>query len=161
MGTHFRGDAREALALDLFIKLARAADSVSSRLSTTRWRLTSSQFGALEALFHLGPMCQKDLGRKLLRSNSNVTTVIDNLELRGLVKRVRGAEDRRFIEVQLTAAGRRLIARVFPEHAARVASIMSALTAEEQTTLGDLLRKLGTAAAAQGTTAEPAEEEVA
>jgi MarR family transcriptional regulator, 2-MHQ and catechol-resistance regulon repressor len=161
MGTHFRGDARETLALDLFIKLARAADSVSARLSTTRWRLTSSQFGVLEALFHLGPMCQKELGRKLLRSNSNVTTVIDNLEARGLVKRVRGAEDRRFIEVQLTAAGRRLIARVFPEHAERVASTMSALTADEQVTLGALLRKLGTAVAAHGPAAETTEDEVA
>ena len=135
------------LALDLFIKLVRAADSVSVRLSTSRWQLTGSQFGVLEVLLHLGPMCQKELSRKLLLSNSNVTTVIDNLELRGLVKRVRGAEDRRFIEVQLTPTGRRLIARVFPEHASRVTAVMSALSAEEQVALGDLLRKLGISAA--------------
>jgi len=147
MATHYRGRSDEVLALDLFIKLARAADSVSARLPTTVWKVTGSQFGVLEALLHLGPMCQKELGRKLLRSNSNVTTVIDNLERRGLVRRVRDPEDRRFVEVRLTASGRRLIERAFPEHAARVAAVMSALSPAEQSTLAGLLRKLGKAAA--------------
>ena len=45
--------------------------------------LTMGQFGVLEALLHLGPMCQQELGAKLLRSGSNITIVIDNLEKRG------------------------------------------------------------------------------
>jgi MarR family transcriptional regulator, 2-MHQ and catechol-resistance regulon repressor len=158
MGTHYRGRADEVLALDLFVKLARAADSVGARLQTSDWKVTGSQFGVLEALLHLGPMCQKELGRKLLRSNSNVTTVIDNLERRGLVRRVRDAADRRFIEVQLTARGRRLIERAFPEHAARVTAVMSALSPEEQAALAGLLRKLGKAVARPAT--EPGPEEL-
>ena len=35
MPTHYQGPRDQALALDLFIKLARAADSVGARLQTT------------------------------------------------------------------------------------------------------------------------------
>jgi len=144
------------IALDLFIKLMRAADSVGGRLQQGHASrgLTTSQFGVLESLLHLGPMCQKELGRKLLRSDSNVTTVLDNLEKRGLVTRVRSAEDRRFVEVQLTSEGRALIGAIFPEHAARVTALMSGLTQDEQRELARLCKKLGLAAAAPVTAGE-------
>ena len=45
--------------------------------------LTESQIGVLEALAHLGPLTQGELCRKILRSGSNVTTVVDNLERDG------------------------------------------------------------------------------
>jgi MarR family 2-MHQ and catechol resistance regulon transcriptional repressor len=69
--------------------------------------------------------------------------VVDNLERRGLVRRVRGTEDRRYVTVHLTEEGDRVIREAFPEHAARVADEMSRLTPEEQETLGRLCRKLG------------------
>ena len=49
--------------------------------------LTAPQFGVLEALYHLGPLCQKDLAAKILKSSGNMTMVIDNLEKRDLVRR--------------------------------------------------------------------------
>jgi MarR family 2-MHQ and catechol resistance regulon transcriptional repressor len=45
--------------------------------------------------------------------------------------------------VQLTEAGRDLIAELFPAHAAAVAEEMSVLSLEEQRQLGELCRKLG------------------
>lgn len=148
MGTHHHGTREEVLALEAFIKLTRAADSVMAALQTelSLAGLTASQLGVLEALLHLGPLCQRDLGRKLLKSNSNVTTVIDHLEARGLVARSRG-EDRRFVEVRLTAAGRRLVSEVFPAHLARIVSLFNVLEAEEQEELARLCRKLGLEAA--------------
>ena len=105
MGTHYKGTSAEVLALDAFIKLMRATDSISAHLSrhTEAEGLTHGQFGVLEALLHLGPMSQRDLGAKLLRSGSNVTMVLDNLERRGLVRRTRRTDDRRAVEVALTA----------------------------------------------------------
>jgi MarR family 2-MHQ and catechol resistance regulon transcriptional repressor len=147
MGTHYRGTKDEVRALSAFIKLVRAAESVGARLSPglAKVGLTEGQFGALEALYHLGPLHQRELGAKLLRSGGNVTMVVDNLEKRGLVRRERGVEDRRFVTVHLTDAGRRLIARIFPRHAARVTEEMSVLTPAEQDELGRLCRKLGKA----------------
>jgi len=96
-------------------------------------------------VFHLGPLCQRALGEKLLTSGGNVTTVVDNLERRGLVRRVRSEEDRRFISVHLTDAGRELIGRVFPRHLGRIVEAMSALTPAEQDELARLCKKLGIA----------------
>jgi MarR family 2-MHQ and catechol resistance regulon transcriptional repressor len=145
MGTHFKGTSQEVLALDGFIKLMRATDSVSAYLArhTEAAGLTTGQFGALEALLHLGPMKQRDLGAKLLRSGSNVTMVLDNLERRGLVRRTRRKDDRRAIEVALTAEGRRLITDLFPQHARRITRLFGALSSRDQRRLGTLCKTLG------------------
>ena len=146
MGTHYQGTKAEVRALDAYIKLLRASDSIVGRLGQNlraEDELTLSQFGVLEALLHLGPMCQRDLGAKILKSSGNVTMVVDNLEKRGLAKRQRGAADRRMVEVHLTRAGRALIARIFPRHAAQITAEMGRLSAAEQEQLGALCRKLG------------------
>jgi MarR family 2-MHQ and catechol resistance regulon transcriptional repressor len=145
MPSHYCGSEEEVRALSCFIKLIRAAETVSGRLaaSVTAAGLTMSQFGALEALLHLGPLYQCDLGKKLLKSSGNITMVVDNLEKRGLARRERDAEDRRFITVHLTEEGRRFICELFPKHAAAIAREMSVLTPEEQEQLGRLCRKLG------------------
>jgi MarR family 2-MHQ and catechol resistance regulon transcriptional repressor len=145
MGTHYDGTSREVLALNGFIKLMRATDSISAHLarSTEAAGLTLGQFGVLEALLHLGPMGQSELGAKLLRSGSNVTVVLDNLQRRGLVRRTRRKDDRRAVEVTLTAGGRRLITDLFPEHARRITRLFGALSPRDQQRLGALCRTLG------------------
>jgi len=123
----------------------RAADAVTRRThrGLATQNLTVSQFGVLEALYHLGPLKQAELGSKILKTSGNMTMVVDNLEARGLVKRKRDAADRRAQRVSLTDAGRELIARIFPPHARKVVKEMSRLSPEEQTELARLCRKLG------------------
>jgi MarR family transcriptional regulator, 2-MHQ and catechol-resistance regulon repressor len=141
----YRGSESEVLALSTFVKLSRAANTLSARLARglADSDLTESQFGVLEALYHLGPLHQCDLAEKILRSSGNMTLVIDNLEKRGLVERRRSADDRRFVSIHLTGTGSELIARVFPAHARAITDEMSALEPEEQRTLGRLCRQLG------------------
>jgi MarR family 2-MHQ and catechol resistance regulon transcriptional repressor len=145
MPTHYSGTREEVLALNTFIKLTRATETLQARLAqrNTHPGLTTSQFGVLEVLYHLGPMCQSDLGGKLLKSGGNITLVIDNLEKHGLVHRERGTEDRRFISVSLTDAGRKLIEEVLPGHVQAITEEMNTLSRDEQQALGDLCRKLG------------------
>lgn len=145
MPTHYEGSPKVVMALDTYIKLTRAADSFNARMMGrgALEDLTISQFGVLEVLYHLGPMCQGTISQKLLKSTGNMTLVIDNLEKHGLVQRVRSSEDRRMIMIELTAAGREKIERVFPEHARQISEEMGVLTAEEQVELGRLCRKLG------------------
>jgi MarR family transcriptional regulator, 2-MHQ and catechol-resistance regulon repressor len=145
MPTHYRGSTEERAALDAYIKLMRAAESVTARLEPLMRAadLTVGQFGALEALLHLGPLCQRDLGHKLLRSGGNTTVVVGNLARRGLVRRTRRADDRRFVTVTLTDKGRRLIGGMFPSHAQHVVREMRALSPADQAELGRLCRRLG------------------
>lgn len=147
MGTHYKGDKTEVRALDAYIKLIRAAESILSRVhQQNNEGLTVTQFGVMEALHHLGPMHQRKIGMKLLKSGGNVTMVIDNLERRKLVKRRRDLKDRRFVNVHLTPAGIKLISKVFPERVASVKKEMNRLTASEQEELGRLCRILGVVA---------------
>jgi MarR family 2-MHQ and catechol resistance regulon transcriptional repressor len=143
--THFEGSAETKRALNAFINLARATNSVQARLSAQleEQGLTVGQFGVMEALLHLGPMSQCALGEKLLRSGGNITLVIDNLEKHGLARRERQTEDRRTIVIHLTPKGLRLIKRVFPAHAKMILKEMSQLEPSEQEDLRRLCRKLG------------------
>lgn len=137
--------AAETRALGAYVKLMRAADSVTQRIHRhlTPVGLTPSQFGVLEALHSLGPLCQRDLAAKILKTSGNVTLVLDNLEKRELVRRERSADDRRYITVSLTLKGDALIRDVFPQHAQAVQEDLSILTPAEQEELGRLCRKLG------------------
>ena len=145
MATRYRGTQEEVRALDTYIKLMRAAELVTTRIHRhlTAVNLTISQFGVLEALFHVGPLSQRDLAEKLLKSGGNMTMVIDNLEKRQLVKRERSVEDRRFVSVCLTEEGRQLISKIFPQHVTAVVEEISILTESEQEELGCLCRRLG------------------
>ncbi len=133
------------LALNTYTKLMRAAESVTGRTSRVMSAagLTISQFGVLEALYHKGPLCQRDVAAKILKSTGNITLVIDNLEKSGLVRRVRDVEDRRYLTVHLTDEGTALIARVFGDVATAIVAEMASLTAQEQKTLGILCKRLG------------------
>ncbi|MFZ0546150.1 MAG: MarR family transcriptional regulator [Candidatus Promineifilaceae bacterium] len=145
MGTKYKGTKEEIMALDGYVKLSRAAESVGRAINThlSDYDLTISQFGTLEALYHLGPLPSGELGDKILKSSGNMTFVIDNLIKRNLVYRQRREDDRRCVEIHLTEDGRSLIHKIWPNHLAGVVRAMSALTPAEQTQLATLCRTLG------------------
>ena len=145
MGTKYQGSPAERLALDTYIKFVRSVEAVKSRIDrqNTVGDLSGSMFGALEALYHLGPINQKEIGEKLLVSKSNVVLVIDKLEKLKLVKRQRSTEDRRCIFVHLTEKGRNQIEEILPVHVTAITQEMNRLTPEEQREFGRLCRKVG------------------
>ncbi len=132
-------------ALNTYTKLMRAAESVTGRVNRfmAAADLTISQFGVLEALYHKGPLCQRDIAAKILKSTGNITMVIDNLEKRGLVRRERDATDRRYLTVYLTEGGSALIAETFADVEAAIVAEMAVLELQEQDQLGALCKKLG------------------
>jgi MarR family 2-MHQ and catechol resistance regulon transcriptional repressor len=133
------------LALNSYTKLMRSAESVTSRVGRVMSAdgLTISQFGVLEALHHKGPLCQRDIATKILKSTGNITLVIDNLEKQELVRRERISDDRRYLTIRLTAKGESVISSAFANVEAAIVAEMNALTADEQATLGRLCKKLG------------------
>ncbi len=145
MPTHHEGTPEEVRALDAWLKLARATDSMGARLlgRDAFGDLTPRQFGVLESLYHLGSMRPGEISAKLFKSGGNITLVLDNLEKNGLVRRQRDSDDRRAVVVSLTEKGRKRIDSIFPGHVADIVEEMSILTAQEQETLGRLCRILG------------------
>lgn len=145
MGTHYKGTQSEELSLNAYIKLSRVFDTINSSLlrSLKCQGLTVSQLGVLEAILHLGPMSQREMGDKLLMSRANITTVVDNLERDGLVKRVASKEDRRVYMLHMTPKGKELISDAFPKHVAEIERLMTNLDSRELEQLASLCKKLG------------------
>lgn len=145
MGTKHKGTTEEESSLNAFINLMRCTNSLRARLSRsfTENELTESQFGVLETIYHLGPLFQKELAEKLLVSGGNMTFVIDNLEKRGLVKRVRNDDDRRFYKVELTEKGKNKISKLFPSHVKTVVEEFNCLSEKERKSLREICKKLG------------------
>ena len=108
-----------------------------------------SDFAILEALLHKGPQSVRELGRRIDLTSGSMTTAIDRLEARRLVTRTDHASDRRAWVIQLTPAGRTLIAKVFTGHEQAMDRAMRGLSKAELAILTDLLKRLGTTAAQQ------------
>src|SRR5690606_12659297 len=129
-------------ALKLFIVLSRATNAVAehARAHAASHGLTLPEFGILEALYHKGDMLLGELQRRILVTSGGVTYLVDRLEAKGLVGRKPCAEDRRARYATLTREGERLVARIFPEHAARLEEAVSGLGPGEQEEALRLLR---------------------
>src|SRR5271166_2296003 len=137
--------SQQRLALATYVRLMRAANAARTRAARqlAGTGLTLTQFAVLEALYHLGPMSLSDIAQKILTTGGNLTMVVGNLEKQGLARRQKSPEDRRVLIVVLTAKGKSLIRRLFPQHAAGITEFMAALSPAEQEQLGDLCRKVG------------------
>jgi MarR family 2-MHQ and catechol resistance regulon transcriptional repressor len=136
---------KQKSSLGALIKLMRATNSVSQNVHghLAEFGLTHSQFAVLEALYHLGSLCQGELSSKILKSNANITSVVDALEKKNLAVRDRAEDDRRKVLVQLTDEGKGLVSKIFPKHAELVEQEFSVLTEKEKKELSSLLKKLG------------------
>jgi len=132
-------------SLKTYIRFVRAAESVTARIHRClpQFHLSFTQYGALEALYHIGPLYQRELANKLLKSARNITMVVDNLEKRGLVRRERSLQDRRYIDVHITDEGKRLFEAVFPSIKAGILEEIGILSAEEQEQLSTFCLRLG------------------
>lgn len=145
MGTHHIGNEEEVSTLNAYIKLVRSIEQLNTaqNKNLAKVNLTISQFGTLEVLYHLGPLNQKDIAAKLLKSGGNITMVINNLKKRGFVNRVADKSDKRAVIVSLTDEGHDFIKNYFPEHLKLLIELFGVLTIEEKNTLASLCKKLG------------------
>ena len=136
------GDPLAHRALD---SLLRAEASVRRRLTADLERegLSASGFSVLVVLATAGGELElRALRHRLRTSKANATEVVGTLVNRGYVQRTRLAHDRRAASVTLTARGRELVDRLFPEHTQRVAAAFSALDESEKRSFAELCRKL-------------------
>jgi MarR family transcriptional regulator, 2-MHQ and catechol-resistance regulon repressor len=126
----------------ILMKAYRALAQVDSR-SIADAGLGLSDFAVLEILLHKGPLPVNTIGRQVMLTSGSITTAVDRLEEKRLVRRQACPNDRRVTYVRLTATGRTLIRRVFKVHATRLESVFEPLSAAERTVLATLLKKLG------------------
>ncbi|MGI6117274.1 MAG: MarR family winged helix-turn-helix transcriptional regulator [Bilifractor sp.] len=103
--------------------------------------LTLSQFGVLEALYHIGDMTVGEVKEKILSSDGTIPVVIKNLEKNGLLSRKQDPDDRRKSILSLTEPGRTRIAEVYPENERMIHNQMKVWSEEEKKELASILRR--------------------
>lgn len=103
--------------------------------------LTLSQFGVLEALYHVGDLTVGEVKQKILSSDGTIPVVVKNLEKRGLLYRKQDPKDKRKSILSLTEAGQDVISKAYPENEKMIRDQLSVWTKEERRQLSLLLRK--------------------
>jgi len=84
------------------------AQSKKAELSTG---LTGPQLWTIKTIAETGPIRISDLARKIYLHPATLVGIIDRLEMRGIVMRTRSMRDRRVVQVDLTNAGKALVAK--------------------------------------------------
>jgi MarR family 2-MHQ and catechol resistance regulon transcriptional repressor len=108
-----------------------------------------TDFVALEALLHKGPLTITEIQEKVGLASGSMTAAVDRLEKKGFIRRKPSSSDRRAKLLELTPRGRLTVERVFGHHAAMLESAMKVLDHAEKSQLHALLKKLGLFAAAR------------
>jgi MarR family 2-MHQ and catechol resistance regulon transcriptional repressor len=114
--------------------------------SIDRRVMKHSDFAVLEALLHKGPQLVSQLGRRTELTSGSITSAVDRLEKRGLVRRVSDVQDRRARMIHLTREGKARVTKAFARHVAAMERAAAGLNPAERAALIKLLKKLGLAA---------------
>ena len=131
----------------LILWKAQRAVGQNAHRSIAGLGLGLSEFAALELLLHKGPQPVNTIGKKILLTSGSITTAVDRLESRGLVRRMPPPTDHRARLVELTSEGRDLIQCAFRRHRLDMEETAAALSPQERRELMRLLRKWGHSAA--------------
>lgn len=91
-------------------RIIRATDLYSRRLSKDVG-LTAPQLLIMQAIQARGEMTMGDIAAEVSLSQATVTTILDRLEKRALLKRQRGDKDKRRVYAYLTESGASLLVR--------------------------------------------------
>lgn len=122
-------------------RIIRAID-LHSRALSSRFNLTVPQLVCLRQIFRSGPCSPGDLARRVSLSQATITGIIDRLEARSLVSRVRGQTDRRKVTVSLTESGRKLAETMPWPLQERFAERLFALPEQDQARINQVLDQI-------------------
>src|SRR5437870_10942275 len=142
-----KSDPISAPRLWLVIAKSHRALSLLVEQSIANTGLCLTDFVALEALLHKGPLTISEIQGKVRLASGSMTAAVDRLEILGLVVRKSSPTDRRARVVHLTAEGKRLAVSCFERHAKDLEALMSVLSEKEMEQLYGSLKKLGLFAA--------------
>jgi DNA-binding MarR family transcriptional regulator len=141
----YEGEAEAKLRT--WVELARTFHLVQRRIVATLagQEMTLPQFDVLATLRFGEGGTQQELAVRLLVTKGNVCGVIDRLERAGWVERRPDPKDGRANRLHLTAAGKRKVDGVLPDHDRLVLAALAELSAADAATLRGLLERVARA----------------
>ena len=91
----------------LIRKLMQGGELYTKELNK-KYSISAAQLNCLLALYEAGSLPPSQIAKHMMVKSSAVTGVVDRLEQKGLITRIRNSPDRRVITIQLTDAGKHL-----------------------------------------------------
>jgi MarR family transcriptional regulator, 2-MHQ and catechol-resistance regulon repressor len=153
VGSDFEAEfpGASALATECFANLCRTGSlliELHNRQTRDDYQLSQSAREVLAVVEGAGePLEPTVIAQRLLITTASMTTLLDTLERRGLVRRLAHPEDRRKRLIDITPTARQIVDEFLPSfHARERAVVTSALTVAEQRALLRLLAKVQQAA---------------
>lgn len=104
--------------------------------------LTFTQWRVLMCLRDGLANTSADISRELSHDKGSMTRIVDQLEVRGLLRRQRDDQDRRIVFLALTPAGRAAVHRIVPKVVAFFNNLLEGFTPDEVRRITTLLKKL-------------------
>jgi DNA-binding MarR family transcriptional regulator len=137
----------EPATYDVTARISRIALHVARRQEEvfSRFGLNRGDVGVLSALRFAGPSQQlspTQLFKGLMLSSAGITSRLDRLEKRGLVRRERHPNDRRGVLVELTDEGRVVLDESVKANTVSEREFIKTLDADEARQLAGLLKKM-------------------
>jgi DNA-binding MarR family transcriptional regulator len=95
---------------DLIYQIRRLmqAGSLYTKELNRNYQVSAPQLHCLLTLYEIGPLPPSHIAKYIMVKSSTVTGIIDRLEHKGLVRRIRNSPDRRVINIELTDKGKTL-----------------------------------------------------
>lgn len=109
-----------------------------------KFKLSKTQFSALYRIYLAGDegITLSALGDQMFVTRANITTLVDRMVARGLIKRIVNESDRRSIKAVITNQGRDILQEVIPNNQVFSSEILNCLTNKEKERFHEFLLKI-------------------
>lgn len=135
----------EDIKHELVLNVVRTATTIALRGATLfrKFGLTEAQFNVLFALkYKKKEWTQSELGKRLVVTRASITSVLDKLEGKDLVRRNEVPGNRRIYHISLTTEGRKLIDEVEPIYRAEIHQLLNSFSDSQCRELIGMLEKI-------------------
>jgi DNA-binding MarR family transcriptional regulator len=122
-------------------RLMQAGELYTKELNKI-YNVSSAQLNCLLALYENGPLSPSQIAKQILVNSSTVTGIIDRLEQKGLVRRLRISQDRRVITIELTKNGKVLAENAPPPVQQKIIDGLNKLSEDQIEQTAAILLKL-------------------
>lgn len=138
----FIHDEETIALLEKELRYVSALIKQKGREILSNYTITPPQFVALQWLHELGDMTIGDLSTKMYLAFSTTTDLVDRMEKKELVQRIRDEHDRRVVRIHLLEEGARVIQEVIEKRQDYLRDVFTQFNEEETIVFSSLLQRL-------------------
>ncbi len=118
------------------------ANEIYTKELNKKFQVSAPQLQSLLTLYENGPLPLSHIAKLIMVKSSTVTGIIDRLEQKGFVSRVRDSKDRRVINIELTEEGKHLVENTPPPFQQKIVNGLKKFPEDEKKQIITALTKL-------------------